>query len=117
MGSLFANLNHVMRSRDPTVEDRRAVRDLVDLISHITASGRTYGIRVINVSPLGLMCRTDADIALGEKITVWLPLVHDIRVEIRWVENGRVGLEFLSPIPHVAYDKMLALMPARRTAW
>lgn len=117
MKSLFVNLNHVMRSRDPTVEDRRAVRDLVDLVSHVTARGRTYGIRVINVSPLGLMCRSDADIALGEKITVWLPLVHDIGAEARWIENGRIGLEFRLPIPQQTYAELLALMPARRTAW
>ena len=117
MGSLFANLNHIMRSRDPAKEDRRAPRNLVDLVSHATAHGRHHGIRVINLSPLGLMCRTDADLQLGERLTVWLPLVHDIGADIRWLEGGRVGMEFRAAIPSDTYDRMLALMPARRVAW
>jgi hypothetical protein len=117
MGSLFSNLNHVMRSRDPAVEERRARRDLVDLVSHATARGRTHSIRVINVSPLGLMCRTDAELLLGEKLTVWLPLLKDIPAKVRWAEEGRVGLEFLTQVPSRNYDAMLALMPPRRTEW
>ena len=47
--SVFANLDHVMRSRDPSVEQRRAKRHLVDLVSHVTARGQTHGVRVINI--------------------------------------------------------------------
>ncbi|MEJ7927223.1 PilZ domain-containing protein [Sphingobium sp. AN641] len=117
MGSPFANLNHVMRSRDPAVEARRAKRDLVDLVSHATARGCTHGIRVINLSPLGLMCRTGADLRLGERLTVWLPLAHDVAADIRWIEHGRIGMEFVTPISLATYDRMLTLMPARRVAW
>lgn len=117
MSSMFANLQHVMRSRDPAVEERRACRDLVDLVSHATARGRTHGVRVINVSPLGLMCRTDAQLLIGEKLTVWLPLVKDVLAEVRWVEDGRVGMEFLAPMPSKSYNAMLALIPPRRMEW
>lgn len=117
MGSLFANLEHVIRSRDPAREERRARRDLVDLVSHATARGRTHGIRIINVSPLGLMCRTEADLLIGEKLTVWLPLLKDTPVEVRWTENGRVGMEFLTGITPKNYDAMLVLIPPRRTEW
>lgn len=117
MRSLFANLDHVMRSRDPAVEERRARRDLVDLVSHATARGRTYSVRVINVSPLGLMCRTEADLLIGEKLTIWLPMLKDTPTEVRWTENGRVGMEFLTAIPSKSYDAMLALIPPRQTEW
>lgn len=117
MGSLFANLEHVMRSRDPAAEERRARRDLVDLVSHATARGRTHSVRVINVSPLGLMCRTEADLLIGEKLTIWLPLLKDTPAEVRWIENGRVGMEFLTPIPSENYDAMIALIPPRQTEW
>jgi hypothetical protein len=117
MGSLFNTLDHVNRSRDPALEERRARRDLVDLVSHATARGQTHDVRVINVSPLGLMCRTEATLLPGEKLTIWLPILKDIPAEIRWAENGRVGMEFLSPITPTLYDAMLALIPPRQTEW
>ena len=115
--SPFANLQHVMRSRDPAVDQRRARRDLVDMVSHVTARGRTYGARIINISPLGLMCRGEAELLLGERATVWLPILKDVPAEIRWVEDGRFGLEFMEPIEPRIYDALLTLIPPRRTAW
>lgn len=115
--NMFANLSHVMRTRDPSHDERRTIRDLVDLVSHVTARGRTHGVRIINVSPLGLMCRSDADLLVGEKLTIWLPLVHNIQAQVRWAENGRFGLEYRTPIPITRYASVLELMPARRVAW
>lgn len=115
--SVFANLGHVLNSRDPSVEQRRAQRDLVDMVSHTTARGRTQGIRIINISPLGLMCRTDGELLTGERVTVWLPVLKDHPAEIRWVRDGRAGMEFLEAITPKIYDAMLSLIPPRRTAW
>lgn len=117
MSSLFANLNHVMRSRDPAVDQRRAPRDLVDMVSHVTARGRTHGVRIINISPLGAMCRSDGGLLVGEQMTIWLPIVKDHPAEVRWVEDGRLGVEFLQPITPRTYDALMALVPPRRTAW
>jgi hypothetical protein len=115
--SVFANLGHVMRSRDPSVEQRRAKRDLVDMVSHVTARGRTHGIRIINISELGLMCRSDGELLTGERISVWLPVLKDYAAEIRWAQDGRAGMEFLEPIRPRLYDAMMALIPPRQTAW
>lgn len=115
--NMFANLSHVLRTRDPSHDERRTGRDLVDLVSHVTARGRTHGVRIINVSPLGLMCRSEAELLVGEELSVWLPLVHDVRAQVRWAENGRFGLEYRTPIPISHYGSMLELMPARRLAW
>lgn len=115
--SVFANLGHVLRSRDPGVDQRRAARDLVDMLSHITTGGRTHGIRIINISALGLMCRSDSSFMSHEQVSVWLPIVKDYAAEIRWVEDGRLGMEFLEPITPQIYDAMLGLIPPRRTAW
>lgn len=117
MPSPFANLNHVLRSRDPSVEHRRAARDLVDMVSHVTARGRTHGIRIINISALGLMCRSEGELLMGERVTTWLPVLKDYPAEIRWVEDGRVGMEFLEPIKPRLYDAIMALVPPRQTAW
>ena len=115
--SMFANLDHVLRSRDPSVDNRRVARDLVDMVSHVTVTGKTHGIRIINISALGLMCRCDADLSVGKRLSVWLPVVRDIAAEVRWAADRRVGMEFLAPIDAATYDAMLSLIPPRRTAW
>lgn len=117
MSSVFASLVHVMRSRDPSVEHRRAPRDLVDMVSHATARGRTHGVRIINLSPLGLMCRSDGELLIGERVLIWLPILRDHPAEIRWAQDGRIGMEFLEPIKPRIYDALMALIPPRQTAW
>lgn len=117
MSSVLANLAHVAKSRDPEVNQRRAPRVLVDMVSHVMARGRSHGVRIINISPLGLMCRTDAELLIGERVNIWLPIVKDVRAEVRWAEDGRVGVEFMDPIQPRIYDAMLSLIPPRQTAW
>ena len=117
MSSLLAHLDHVLRSRDPAVDQRRARRDLVDLVSHVTAGSHAHSVRIINLSPLGLMCRSDDRVPVSERVTVWLPLVQDVPADIRWVEDGRIGMEFIEPIKPRIYDALMALIPPRRTAW
>ena len=116
MPSLFASLSHLNQSRDPAANQRRAQRDLVDMVSHITAKGRTHGARIINISALGLMCRTEAPLAIGERLTIWLPVVKNHAGEVRWSEDGRIGVEFLQRIEPQLYDAMLSLIPPRQ-AW
>src|SRR3546814_12696743 len=98
MPSVFASLSHLNQSRDSAVNQRRAQRDLVDMVSHITAQGRTHGTRVINISALGLMCRTEAPLGMGDRVTIWLPVVKDHAAEVRWSEAERIDVEFIKPI-------------------
>ncbi len=115
--SMFANLNHVMRSRDPSLDQRRVARDLVDMVSHVSARGRSHGVRIINISARGLMCRCDDMLLAGEPVSIWLPILKDHPAEVRWVEDNRVGMEFYEPIAPKIYDAMLSLIPPRQTAW
>lgn len=117
MSSVLASLAHVAKSRDPSIDQRRAPRVLVDMVSHVLARGLSHGVRVINISPLGLMCRTDADLMIGERVSVWLPVLKEVQAEIRWAEDGRIGLEFRQSIEPRPYDAMLKLIPPRQTAW
>ena len=87
------------------------------MVSHISARGRTHGVRVINISELGLMCRTDAEITIGERVAIWLPVVKDVQADVRWSEDGRVGVEFYQPIDPQVYEAMLSIIPPRQTAW
>ncbi len=117
MSSRFASLQHVIRSSDPLEDRRRSARDLVDMISHMRAQGRIQSVRIINISMHGLMCRTDAQIAAGEHVDLWLPLLNDYPAEVRWSQEGRVGVEFKTPVAPDLYARMLPLIPPRRTVW
>lgn len=117
MSSVLASLAQVARSGDLSVNQRRAPRILVDMVSHILTQGRTHGIRVINISELGLMCRTDAEVKLGERVAVWLPIIKDVQADVRWAEDGRIGMEFCETIDPRVYEAMLSLIPPRQTAW
>lgn len=117
MPSVLASLAHVAKSREPSPNQRRAPRVLVDLVSHLTARGQSHGARIINISALGLMCRTEAQLAIGEQVSLWLPIIKEVPAEVRWAEDGRVGVEFRVPIEPRVYDAMLALIPPRQTAW
>lgn len=87
------------------------------MVSHVTWRGQTQGVRIINISALGLMCRTDAELLIGERVSVWLPVVKNIAAEVRWAQDGRVGVEFLQAIEPRIYEATLALIPPRQTAW
>lgn len=117
MSSVLASLAHVAKSRDPSVDQRRAPRVLVDMVSHILVGGQSHGARIINISPLGLMCRTEAELMVGQRLSVWLPIVKDMKTEVRWSEDKRIGVEFLQPVEPRIYEAMLSLIPPRQTAW
>ncbi|MFZ2994924.1 PilZ domain-containing protein [Sphingobium sp.] len=117
MSSMLAHLNHVVQSRDPAIDLRRAKRDLVDMASQMVADGFDHPIRIINISPLGLMGRCDGAFATGDHVTVSLPMLDDYPADIRWNEDGRVGMEFLTPVEPDIYARLIALMPPRQTAW
>jgi hypothetical protein len=56
-------------------------------------------------------------VVIGERVSVWLPVIKDVEAEVRWAEDGRVGMEFREPIKPRIYEAMLSLIPPRQTAW
>jgi hypothetical protein len=36
---------------------------------------------------------------------------------VRWVEDGRIGTEFVTPVSEQDYAKMLAVVPGRQQSW
>ncbi|HEX7782124.1 MAG TPA: PilZ domain-containing protein [Sphingobium sp.] len=101
---------------DPS-ELRRAVRELVDFGTSAAVRGIMHDLRVINISPLGLMGRIDADVRKGDRIIVELPHVRTVEAIVRWIEDGRIGTEFTSPVATDDFAHMLIFMPRRQTAW
>ena len=96
---------------------RRAERDLVDFGTRATGRSGVHDVRVVNVSPLGLMGRVSSAVVAGDKLLFELPHVRRIEAVVRWVEDGRIGVEFMREIESQNYYAMLAFMPARQTNW
>jgi hypothetical protein len=106
----------VRKEQDPS-ELRRAKRDLVSFSTQATGRSGTHSIHVVNISPLGLMARTDIAFLAGDSLRIDLPHLRAVEAIVRWVEDGRIGTEFTRGIDTQNYDAMLAFMPERQKAW
>jgi hypothetical protein len=104
------------RAIDPA-EQRRVIRELVNFDTSVSARGKMVDLRVLNVSQLGLMGRMDTRVAKGDRIVIELPQVKSIEAIVRWVEDGRIGTEFVRPISATDYRLMLIFIPKRQSAW
>lgn len=72
-------------------EDR--LRDVVEE-STMVFRRRKYQVRVINVSSRGAMIESDLDARIGERIDMVFSEQNKTRCIVRWVREGRIGLEF-----------------------
>lgn len=95
-------------------EARRATRDLVDFETKASARSGTHHVKIVNISPLGLMGRSNGQIVKGDKLLFDLPHVRTIEAVVRWAEDGRIGTEFSRPIEPDHYAMMLTFMPQRQ---
>jgi hypothetical protein len=103
-------------ARNPS-EHRRAVRELVDFGTNAALRGIMHELRVINISSLGLMARIEADVRKDDRLIIELPHVRTVEAIVRWVEDGRIGTEFTTPVSEGDYALMLLSIPKRQTAW
>lgn len=96
-----ADLTHAQREpRDEVHYRGRAMR----------RDGTTLPLLIVNLSPHGLMARSDEALGAGERLTVSLPVVGVVRAEVRWALGGRVGCQLDAEIPHNRYYELLAAL-------
>lgn len=100
---------------DPTLADaRRSERDDVDYgASAVSPDGSRLELRIVNISPHGLMARCEVCPAVGRRLRVTLPKVGAIDAEVRWAMGGRIGCEFAEPIDLAGYYDLLAALVRR----
>ena len=90
-------------------DDRAQPRDQVFHRARATlAGGRLATVMVVNLSPGGMMARIEAAIAVGERLTVQLPVVGVVTATVRWSLGGRIGCQFERPIEPGDYGLLLA---------
>jgi hypothetical protein len=81
------------RVTDQRLEDR--LRGIVESTT-IVFRRRRQEVAVVNVSSRGAMIRGEIDPRIGEKIEVLFDGRNRTRCIVRWVREGRVGLEFVN---------------------
>jgi hypothetical protein len=80
------------RVTDQRLEDR--LRGIVESTTMIFRR-RRQDVAVVNVSSRGAMIRGDLDPRIGEKIELLFDGKNRTKCIVRWVREGRVGLEFV----------------------
>ena len=92
-------------------ENRALARDEVHYRARAFGpDAKAVSMLIVNLSAMGLMARTDATYAVGERLRVTLPVVGVVIAEIRWSLGGRMGCELDQPIDLADYYEVLAVM-------
>jgi hypothetical protein len=92
-------------------DDRSEPRDEVHhRSSAMLADARRVAVLIVNLSPSGLMIRSDVAVGAGDWLFIRLPAMGDVRVVVRWALGGRVGCQLERPIPANRYHAVLGAM-------
>lgn len=85
----------VKRTESRTTNQRDGDR-LPDVLAEtvLTLRRKKYEARVVNISSDGAMLEVEAELLIGERVSISLGDGSDGKCVVRWVKNGRVGLEF-----------------------
>jgi hypothetical protein len=101
----FGALNHS--------DGRAEARDEVHHRSRaLLADRRSVPVLIVNLSPHGLMLRSDAPVSVGEWLRIQLPVVGEAQVAVRWALGGRIGCQLERAIPANRYHAVLGAMMA-----
>lgn len=103
-----------MRHGLALIDERSVDRDEVHFRARIFgADAEGSSLLVVNMSPHGLMARTDRDHAEGDRVRLILPQVGVVAGDIRWALGGRIGVRFDTPFDLAAYYGLLAAVLRR----
>lgn len=92
-------------------EQRECEREEVYYRTRAAVAGRgSIPLQVVNISAKGFMARTEADLPVGQIIAIRLPVVGEIKAEVRWALGGRIGCQFGRMIDLVPYLELLGTM-------
>jgi len=97
-GAGLGGLGRIAIRREETrVTDQRAEDRLRDRVeqSIIHFRRRKYVVRVVNVSSRGAMIESDIEPRIGEAIDIQFTDDNRTSCVVRWIRQGRIGLEFV----------------------
>lgn len=76
--------NHRSEDRQPNVVESAI----------LTAREALHDVRIANVSPSGAMVTTGIELFIGEAVEITFPDCDRLRASVRWVKDGKAGVEF-----------------------
>lgn len=90
---------------------RESEREEVFYRTRASAPGLgNFPVQLVNISANGFMIRTDTDVAIGDRLSLRLPVVGEVQAEVRWALGGRVGCQFARMIGLAPYLELLAAL-------
>ncbi len=87
-----------VKRQETRVTNQRSEDRLRDIVEETVMVFRRkkVNVRVVNVSSRGAMVESDVDARIGEKIDLLFADKNKTKCVVRWVREGRLGLEFLN---------------------
>lgn len=93
------------------VERRQSERDEVFYRTRASVTGLgIFPVQVVNISANGFMARTETELPVGQELTIRLPVVGEVKAEVRWALGGRIGCQFARMIDLAPYLELLAAL-------
>ena len=90
---------------------RQSERDEVFYRTRASAAGLgSFPAQVVNISANGFMARTEMELPIGQALTIRLPVVGEVKAEVRWALGGRIGCQFARMIELAAYLELLGTL-------
>ena len=86
---------------------RRAARNSFFLQAQVTvvANGRSFAVRVRNLSPGGMMADCNRPLAVGDRVEVEVRGVERVGGAVAWVGSGKFGAHFDAMVDPAAARK------------
>jgi hypothetical protein len=90
---------------------RQSERDEVFYRTRATVAGLgSFSAQLVNISASGFMVRTETEIAIGQTLSIRLPVIGEVKADVRWSLGGRVGCQFTRMIDLASYLELLAAL-------
>ena len=85
------------RLRDTMIDARRVPRRREGQSAVLTANGADHRVRVMDLSEQGAMIEGGATLGPGTYVSLQLLDREPLQGQVRWSQDGRIGLRFNAP--------------------
>ena len=91
----------------PAAEGRRTERRMVNLAASLREPGAAVAdAEVRNLSTEGFMAECDMPLEAGQSLFLKLPGVEALSCTVVWVDGGKAGFEFTTPLHQATLDQL-----------
>ena len=93
----------------PTPEGRQAERRIVNLAARLRDPGASVSdVEVVNLSVSGFMAEGQVPLEPGTQVWVKLPGLEPQSSRAVWVEGGKAGFEFVTPLHPATLEQLVS---------